>query len=125
MLAILGVIAAMVIPNLMGSQKKAYERQSRVSIASFEQIAKQYNIDHDGEWPPTVDAMINPGNGSDGRPLAPYLEKVPKDAWNQALNYEYPNSKGGGVTDKPAISSTGANKQNESGGGDDLNNWQP
>lgn len=118
-LAILGVIAAMVVPNLMGNQKKAYERQTRVNIASFEQIAKQYCIDHDGEWPTDTNAMLNPAPGGDGKPVAPYLEKVPKDAWNNPLNYEFAAG-----ADKPKIWSNGANKQNESGAGDDLNNWQ-
>ena len=66
-LAILGVIAAMVVPNLMASQREALKRQSRVNISTFESIAKQYAIDHDGDWPPGIDAMMNPGNGSDGR----------------------------------------------------------
>lgn len=122
-LAILGVIAAMVIPNLLGQQQNAYKRQTKVNIAAFEQIAKSYAIDHDGEWPGNVDALINPGPGSDGKPLAPYMEKAPKDGWNQPLHYEYPNSKGGG-SDKPAIWSSGQNKQSEDGGNDDINNWQ-
>ena len=122
-LAILGVIAAMVIPNLLARQQDALKRQTKVNISAFEQIAKQYAIDHDGDWPHDTNSMMNPGQGSDGKPLAPYIERIPKDAWNIPLNYEYPNSKGGG-SDKPAIWSGGPNKQSEDGGNDDINNWQ-
>ena len=117
-LAILGVIAAMVIPNLIGQQQVALVRQTKVNIAGFEQIAKQYAVAHDGDYPTDVNMMLNPGQGSDGRPTPAY---IPKDAWNQPLNYQYPNSKSN--VDKPAIWSSGKNKQNEEGAGDDINNW--
>ncbi len=120
-LAILGVIAAMVIPNLIGQQKVALVRQTKVNISGFEQIAKQYAVAHDGDFPTDVNQMLNPGQGADGKPMAAFAEKLPKDAWNQPLNYQYPNSKSN--VDKPAIWSSGPNKQNEDGGGDDINNW--
>ncbi|MBM4075661.1 MAG: type II secretion protein, partial [Planctomycetes bacterium] len=59
---------------------------------------------------------------SQGKLISPYLEKTPKDAWEQPLYYEYPNSKVPNST-KPAIWSSGPNKQSEEGGGDDVNNW--
>lgn len=121
-LAILGVIAAMVIPNLIGQQKVALIRQTKVNIAGFEQIAKQYAVAHEGDFPTDVNAMLQPGQGADGKPIAPVAEKIPKDAWNQPLNYQYPNSKSS--VDKPAIWSSGPNKQNEDGEGDDISNWK-
>lgn len=120
-LAILGVIAAMVVPNLLARQQDALKRQTKNNIMSFEQIAKQYAIAHDGDWPQNINALMNPGQDSSGKPIAAFVEKTPKDAWNQPLHYEYPNSKGG--VDKPAIWSSGPNKQNEEGSGDDINNW--
>src|ERR1700722_3415854 len=92
-LAILGVIAAMVVPNLMSAQRKAMIKSTQVNIAGFEGIAKQYMLDHDGDWPPNVGAMTNPPPGSDNRAIAPYVEKIPKDAWNQPLFYEFPSGK--------------------------------
>ena len=121
-LAILGVIAAMVIPNLIGQQKVAMVRQTKVNINGFEQAAKQYAATHEGEFARDINSMMNGGQGPDGKPLAAALEKIPKDAWNQPLNYEYPNSKASNA-DRPAIWSSGANKQNEDGAGDDINNW--
>ena len=121
-LAILGVIAAMVVPNLLARQQDALKRQTKSNIMAFENIAKQYAVAHDGEWPKDVNTMMSPGQDSNGKALAAFVEKMPKDAWNMPLNYEYPSGKTGG-NDKPAIWSSGQNKQNEEGSGDDINNW--
>ena len=48
--------------------------------------------------------------------------KLPKDAWGMPLYYAYPNSKDPNSS-VPAIWSSGPNKQNEEGAGDDINNW--
>ena len=124
-LAILGVIAAMVVPQLLGRQKKAMEDTTRSSITGLEQALKMYAIDPDGQYPQgnqdALAVLMNPTDRQ-GRPLEPYLEKLPKDAWDQMLYYEYPNTKAPQTT-KPAIWSSGANLQNEDGSGDDINNW--
>ena len=121
-LAILGVIAAMVAPNLLARQQEANKKTTRSNIAAFENIAKQYAVDHEGEWPKDSNLLLNPGQDANGKQQLAYVEKVPKDAWNQPLFYEYPNGKTSGI-DKPAIWSAGPNKQNEEGSGDDINNW--
>ena len=120
-LAILGVIAAMVVPNLLARQQDALKKTTKSNIKTLENIATQYAIAHDGEMPRDLNALLTPGQDKDGKSIAPFVEKVPKDAWNQPLFFEFPNSKGGG--DKPAIWSSGPNKQNEEGSGDDINNW--
>lgn len=124
-LAILGVIAAMVIPNLLGRQTAAYEDQTRVNIANLENAVKMYAIDHDGEFPQgsqsALSVLLEPVDRA-GKPLPPYLEKMPLDAWGLPLYYEFPNTKAPRAI-KPAIWSSGNNRQNEDGGGDDINNW--
>ena len=112
-LAILGVIAAMVLPNLIGSQKAALIKSTRVSIGVMENACKQYAVDHDGEYPQVareevLNLLVNPGQDSSGKPTSAYLEKQPKDS-NASI--------------KPKIWSSGPNKQNEEGAGDDVNNW--
>ncbi len=126
-LAILGVIAAMVVPNLLGQQQVANIRATKMNIKGFEDAVSQYAIANDGVFPEgsnqeVAALLIQPGVDGDGRQVAPYLEKTPRDAWDQPLFYQYPNSKVANAT-KPAIWSSGPNKQNEDGGGDDVNNW--
>ncbi len=127
-LAILGVIAAMVVPNLLGRQKEALDRTTKQSIVAFETALTQYAINNGGDFPTAsqeevINLLMNPGQDSTGRQVAAYLPKPPKDAWDQPLYYEWPNSKGGDST-KPAIWSSGQNRQNEDGGGDDISNWK-
>lgn len=126
-LAILGVIAAMVIPNLIGAQGQANTQAAKNSIAGFENALKLYAVANGGSFPEgareeVIGLMMNPGQDANGKPVPAYLEKQPKDPWGQALYYEWPNSKVPNAT-KPAIWSSGLNKQNEDGTGDDINNW--
>ena len=126
-IAILGVIAAMVVPQLLGRQQGAYEDQTRVNIANLENACKMYALDNDGEFPQGSQSALSvllqpPPDPRTGRVVQPYLEKLPLDAWGMPLYYEYPNTKVSNVN-KPAIWSSGSNKQNEDGGGDDINNW--
>jgi general secretion pathway protein G len=121
--AILGVIAAAVVPALIGRQQEAYIQITRTNIKGLEQALKMYALDHDGEYlPGGKDALPQLTQASEyhNKKLKPYLEETPKDAWGEPLNYEYPSSKAG---DKPAIWSSGPNHTNEEGGGDDINNW--
>lgn len=117
-LAILGVIAAMVIPNLLGAGRTAYIRNTGISIKAFENIAKNYAIDHDMEWPVDPNALMNPGVDKNGKSLPPYIEKIPKDAWGMELHYSYQAGE-----DKPRIWSNGPDKIDGQGNGDDINNW--
>jgi general secretion pathway protein G len=127
-LAILGVIAAMVVPNLLGSQQRANIQATKMNIKAMEDACTQYAIAHDGEYPTggrdeVIGLLTNPGVDQDGKPISPYLGKVPKDAWGEPLYYEYPNTKAPNAT-TPAIWSSGPKKVNEDGAGDDINNWQ-
>ena len=127
-LAILGVIAAMVVPNLLGRQEVANQKASRISIAGFENAVKQYAAEHDGEFPQgngdsVIQLLMTPEQTSESaKPRAPYLEKIPLDAWKNALRYEYPASGNHqSTTGKPAIWSAGADRQDDTA--DDINNW--
>lgn len=123
--AILGVIAAIVVPQLLGRQQKAMVDTTRASVSGLESALKLYAIDHDGEFPQgdqnALTSLLDPVDRNN-QPMTPYLEKLPVDAWGQTLYYEYPNTKATRAL-KPAIWSSGPNKQNENGSGDDINNW--
>jgi general secretion pathway protein G len=120
-LAILGVIAAMVVPNLLGSQRDAMVKATRNNIHGLESALDLFGKDHDGEYPASLSELIEPMDRR-GNPMTPYLDKIPADSWGQPLMYEYPNKRAQRAI-KPAIWSSGPNKQNEEGAGDDINNW--
>jgi general secretion pathway protein G len=126
-LAILGVIAAIVVPNLLGRQQKANVDATRSSINSLENGLRMYAIDHDGTFPEggseqMLEALLRPKD-RDGNTMKAYMDDEPKDAWGHVLNYQYPGNNHPEGVDRPDIWSNGANGQNEDGGGDDVNNW--
>ena len=125
-LAIIGLIAAMVLPNLIGRQQQANIDITKESIHSLDQALKLYAVDHNAQYPEgsndALTQLIQPVNSSN-QPLPPYMEKIPTDAWGNPLNYEYPNTKGSGPVDKPAIWSNGPDGKDDNGSNDDINNW--
>ena len=58
---------------------------------------------------------------NDGVPEGPWLENY-KDAWDNPINYEWPNTKVQNAI-KPAVWSNGPNGQNDNGASDDIVNW--
>ena len=126
-LGILVVIAAMVVPNLLGRQKEALVRTTKIDIAGFEKAAQLYASAHDGEFPSgdaeTVVELMMSDTDENGKPQDPFLTKIPLDAWKQPLQYEYPPGGNQGIKGKPAIWSYGPDKQD--GTDDDINNWDP
>lgn len=124
-LAILGVLGAMVIPALLGRQQRANVQATQASISGLENAVKMYAVDHGGE-PPEGDQsvfneMLQPSE-INGQQVKPYLDKQYIDPWGQGFFYEYPTSKTPNGT-RPAIWSAGPNRKNEQGDGDDVNNW--
>lgn len=116
-LAIIGVIAAMAVPRLLGQQRSANVRATKSAILSLENAAELYAVGNGAVYPESVQILLQKSpDGTDA-----LLDKVPVDAWGTPLNYEYPNSKAN--VSRPAIWSSGENRQNENGGGDDINNW--
>lgn len=126
-LAIMGVIAAMVVPNLLGRQDQANRNATKVNIQGFENAVKQYAAEHDGQFPEgngetVIQMLMTPEQADGGKPRAPYLEKPPLDAWRNVLRYEYPpTGNRQTISSKPAIWSVGPDKQDDTA--DDINNW--
>lgn len=125
-LAILGVIAAMVVPQLLGQQKKAMIDTTKASIKGLEDALEIYAVHHDSEFPTSqegLESLISqPAN--DDKWVGPYLKSVktlPLDAWGQPFQYEYPAQNNPPGT-KPDISSAGPDKI--PGNQDDVTNWQ-
>ncbi len=121
-LAILGVIMAMVVPELLGRQKYANIDATRISVRGAEQALKMYAVDHLGDMPTTSEGLqilLQPKNPQDKRWRGPYLDRAPADAWGTELKYEFPGRKNKTGFD---ISSAGPDKV--FGTDDDIGNWQ-
>ncbi len=125
-IAILGVLAAIVVPNLLGSQMQANINATKASINGLETALQSYAISHNGEMPQggqseMLSALLETKD-RDGKPTDPILAEQPKDAWGQVLNYRYPATHQT-VRTRPDIWSNGPDQKNDDGSGDDVNNW--
>lgn len=80
--AILGLLATVVVSNLMGSLDNAKINITRTKISQVESAVKRYYLDF-SNYPDSMKDLVNPGSG---RP--PYVKKAPKDDWNRELIYK-------------------------------------
>ncbi|GAB4149496.1 MAG: GspG family T2SS major pseudopilin variant XcpT [Planctomycetaceae bacterium] len=126
-LAILGVIAAMVVPQLMGTQEEAMRDRARLDMKAIEDAVKKYTLKHDGSFPETLEQLTNPEPLEDGTTPAPYLEAENKiDPWGNKYIYRMPSTSNQYLNDgrRPEIYSFGPDKQDNQGEEPaDVNNW--
>ncbi len=123
-LAILGVIAAIVVPNLLGSQDRANVKSAKIQIKTIETDVQKYSIEHSGKLPASLSVLTEPWE-LDGIEQEPITDSIPKDPWGNEYHYEV-GTNGRGPhqkTKKPDIWSNGPDGQDDGGDNDDVNNW--
>ena len=98
-LAIIGTIAAMVVPRLAGRSEQAKVSIAKVDVGSnISSALKLYELDN-GTYPSSaqsLDALTKkPTQGSSPRNWnGPYLEKEPVDPWGRKYQYQFPGTHG-------------------------------
>lgn len=124
---ILGVLAGLIIPRVMGRPDEARQVKAKMQIESLESALKLYKLDN-GNYPSTeqgMKALVEaPTAGTLPRNwrVGGYLEKgkVPKDPWNNEFIYVSPGSHG-----DFDLTSLGADGEAGGEGVDkDINNWE-
>lgn len=120
-IVILGVLASMIVPNLMGNKDKA-DRQKVISdVVALENALDMYKLDN-GSYPTTeqgLEALVTQPSGSpeprnyreDG-----YIKRLPQDPWGNDYLLNNPGEHG-----KIDILSVGPD--GEEGTDDDIGNW--
>lgn len=127
-LAIIGVIAGMVVPRLLGQQRQAYIDASKVAIKNAEVALDLYAKDNFGNYPTgsgneSVWGELMQPKQQEGRKIEPYIDQPFKDGWGRKLFYEWSGTADASGLGKPKLWSAGPDGENQSGGGDDINNW--
>lgn len=121
-LAILGVIIGLVLPNFINTQRDAMKKAAKVQIQGIESACDIYAVDHGGQYPTSIEVLVtNPGGDENWK--GPYFKNatgIPADPWGQQVQYVYPGQQHGGA-DRPDISSSGPDKQHNTQ--DDITNW--
>jgi len=122
-LAIIGVIAAMVVPRLIGQQRDANVSATKATIKQAQTAIQLYAKDHYGRWPDSngteVWKLLGQPEELDGRKIEPYVSKPMRDAWGQELMYDGKNLTKAG---DPKIWSIGYDKTD--GTEDDVRSWE-
>ena len=122
-LAIIGVLAALIVPNVLGRADDARITAARTDVGNLMQALKLYKLDN--QRFPTTEQGLNalilkpttepvPGNWK------PYLDKLPSDPWGRPYQYLNPGIKG-----EVDVLSFGADGQSGGEGNNaDLGSWQ-
>ena len=123
-LAIIVAIAAMVAPNLIGQQQQANIDLTQATIMSIENAVKQKASHNNGTYPDgdnAIKELTEVSTDARDRERPPYLEKYPRDQWNNDFHYEYDPKRD---LTKPRIWSSGPDGRDDGGSGDDIRNWE-
>jgi general secretion pathway protein G len=121
---IIGILAAMAVPRLVGRSQEAKITAARADIESNISVALDlYELDN-GAYPTSEQGLLALVDKPSGSPApanwnGPYLKKVPKDPWGSAYVYKCPGDKNSGSFD---LYSAGPDAVE--GNEDDISNWE-
>jgi general secretion pathway protein G len=126
-IVILGILAGLIIPRIMGRPDEARRAKARMQIESIETALKLYRLDS-GNYPTTEQGLQSlveqPSVGPPAKNWRQggYLErgKVPKDPWDKDFVYISPGAHG-----DFDLSSLGADGEpGGEGKNKDINSWE-
>lgn len=97
-IVILGVLAVLVVPNVMGRGEKAKVDTTHITLKSVAGALDQYKLDN-GHYPTMqeggLDALVQqPANAKNWLPGGYVKGGYPKDSWDNDLQYNNPGSEG-------------------------------
>jgi general secretion pathway protein G len=122
-LAIIGVLAALIVPNVLGRADEARVTAARTDIANLSNALKLYKLDNQS-YPSAEQglAALVAKPTQDPVPTAwrVYVEKLPQDPWGRPYQYLNP-----GVHGEVDVLSLGADGQPGGNGFNaDIGSWQ-
>jgi general secretion pathway protein G len=122
-LVIMGVLAALIVPNLMGRPDQARATAARQDVGALMQALKLYRLDN-GEYPSApqgLRALVEkPASGKAPPNWRNYLERLPSDPWGKPYQYLNPGTNGEiDVFSLGADGEPGGEKANA-----DIGSWQ-
>jgi general secretion pathway protein G len=122
-LVIIGVLAALIVPNVLNRADDARVTAARTDVNNLMQALKLYKLDN-LRYPDAaqgLDALVHkPTTGSVPSNWRSYLEKLPNDPWGRPYQYVNPGVKG-----EIDVFSFGADGQpGGEGNNADVGSWQ-
>ncbi|HMO48978.1 MAG TPA: type II secretion system major pseudopilin GspG [Rubrivivax sp.] len=96
-LVIIGVLAALIVPNVLDRADDARVTAARTDVNNLMQALKLYKLDNQ-RYPGAeqgLDALVHrPAVGTPPANWRPYLDKLPNDPWGRPYQYLNPGVKG-------------------------------
>jgi len=122
-LAIIGVLAALIVPNVLERAADARVTAARTDIANLVQSLKLYKLDN-LRYPSAAQGLsalhLRPATPPIPANWKPYLDKLPNDPWGQPYQYLNP-----GLQGEVDVFSFGADGKPGGEGRDaDVGSWQ-
>jgi general secretion pathway protein G len=120
-IVILGVLASMVVPNLMGSQERANVQKAVSDVNALETSLSMYKLDN-YQYPSSEQGLEALVTETDIEPLprrfpeGGYVKRLPSDPWGS--DYQLLNPGENGTIDIFSMGPDG-----EAGTEDDIGNW--
>jgi len=120
--AILGILAAIVVPRLMDRPDEAKRIAAKADVGAIVQTLKLYRLDN-GFYPSTEQGLValvqKPATNPVPNNWRPYLDRLPKDPWQGDYQYLQP-----GVRGEIDVFSLGADRaRGGEGNAADIGNW--
>ena len=120
--AILGILAALVVPRIMDRPDEAKRVAAKADVNALVQSLKMYRLDN-GFYPTTdqgLGALVQrPASNPQPANWRPYLDRLPKDPWGS--DYQFLNP---GMRSEIDVFSLGADRaRGGEGSGADIGNW--
>ena len=120
---ILGVLAATIIPQFIGTTQQAKVAAAQSTIATLKSALERFNLNMD-RYPTTEEGLkvlVEPPSDGDKKWKGPYIESVISDPWKNPYHYRSPGTRGKARYDVWSNGADGAE-----GGEDeaaDIGNW--
>ena len=122
-LAIIGVLAALIVPNVIGRADDARVTAARTDVGNLVQALKLYKLDN-MRYPTPEQGLqalvVRPSTEPVPSNWKPYLDKLPNDPWGRPYQYMNP-----GLKSEVDVLSFGADgKAGGEGNNADIGSWQ-
>ena len=93
-ITIIGILASVIVPNLMKKPDQARVVAAKQAISSLVQALQIYKLDN-YDYPSAqqgLEALVTKPNQSSENPYwsGPYVDRIPLDPWGNEYVYEYP-----------------------------------
>ena len=123
-LLIIGVLAALIVPNVLDRADDARVTAAKTDVANLVQALKLYRLDNQ-RYPSAEQGLqallVKPSTSPVPGNWKNYLDKLPQDPWGQPYVYLNP-----GIRGEVDVMSYGADGQAGGEGRDaDIGSWQP